>query len=66
LRLEITPNLDKKKSEFYFSYAVKKILTENRNEVVEKLKPDRHVDHLTGMLRSCIFCEQNSSAGIEK
>jgi hypothetical protein len=29
LRLEISPNLDKKKSELYFSGAVKKFLTEN-------------------------------------
>jgi hypothetical protein len=37
LRLEISRNLDKKKSELYFSGAVKKFLTENRNAAAQKM-----------------------------
>jgi len=65
LRLEIVPNFDKKKSEFYFSSALKKILTEKRNEAVEKSKPDCHVEKLTEMRRSCTFREQISFDRIE-
>jgi len=34
LRLEIASNCDKEKSELYFSFSVKKILTENQNQRV--------------------------------
>jgi hypothetical protein len=36
LRLEIGFNCDKKKSELYFSFSVKKILTEKQNQRVPK------------------------------
>jgi hypothetical protein len=37
LRLETTRNADKKKSEFYFSTVLKKILTEKRNGAFPKM-----------------------------
>jgi len=37
LRLEITPNMDKKKSELYFSARFKKFLTEKRKGASRKL-----------------------------
>jgi hypothetical protein len=38
LRLETVPNMDKKKSELYFSAAVKKFLTEKRNKRPEMFR----------------------------
>jgi hypothetical protein len=41
LRLEIGPNMDKKKSELYFSSPVKKFLTEKRNGVLRRCSKSR-------------------------
>jgi hypothetical protein len=48
LRLEIAPNIDKKKSELYFPTPVKKILTENAKRHPKKSSSE-HVDGVSAL-----------------
>jgi hypothetical protein len=55
LRLEISSNCDKEKSELYFSFSVKKILTEKQNQRVPKQQKFLFVSEVLSTLRSPAF-----------
>jgi len=55
LRLEIGSICDKEKSELYFSFSVKKILTEKQNQRVPKQRKFLFVTAMLSTLRSPAF-----------
>jgi hypothetical protein len=66
LRLEIALNIDKEKSEFYFSFALKKILTENRKKLLRNRADASSSGELTELAHSCTFRENIGSLTLEK
>jgi hypothetical protein len=55
LRLEIDFNCDKEKSELYFSFSVKKILTEKQNQRVPKQRNFLFISDVLSTFRSPAF-----------
>jgi len=55
LRLEIDFNCDKEKSELYFSFSVKKILTEKQNQRVPKQRKFLFISDLLSTFRFPAF-----------